>query len=140
MNCERCDYCQYPRTPDDNNGLCKCKAMKRKTIDVYVGGGETPEWCPLKSKEMTPQEAIKKLEVYSSTNGSGQCTSDEHQAAKEVAKEALRKQIPKKPFERDLWELGTATGYGCSTCGYEFPVGYTGKYCKECGQKIGWEK
>lgn len=50
MKCMYCDYCQYPRTADDNGGLCKCKAMKRKTIDVYVGGGETPEWCPLKEK------------------------------------------------------------------------------------------
>ena len=46
IRCEYCDYCQYPRTANDNNGHCKCKAMKRKTIDVYVGGGETPEWCP----------------------------------------------------------------------------------------------
>lgn len=50
MSCQYCDYCQYPRTSDDNGGLCKCKAMKRKTIDAYVGGGETPAWCPLKEK------------------------------------------------------------------------------------------
>ena len=34
--CERCVYCQYPRSNYDNGGACKCKAMKRKTIDVYV--------------------------------------------------------------------------------------------------------
>ena len=50
VKCEFCDFCQYPRNANDNKGLCKCKAMKRKTIDVYVGGGETPEWCPLKQK------------------------------------------------------------------------------------------
>ncbi len=52
MKCEHCDYCQYPRSTDDNNGQCKCKLMKRKTIDVYVGGGETPDWCPLKESEV----------------------------------------------------------------------------------------
>ena len=53
MKCEHCDYCQYPRSADDNNGQCKCTLMKRKTIDVYVGGGETPDWCPLKESEVT---------------------------------------------------------------------------------------
>lgn len=47
MKCEYCKYCQYPRSSGDNYGSCKCKAMRRKTIDVYVGGGETPDWCPL---------------------------------------------------------------------------------------------
>lgn len=47
QSCEDCKYCQFPRSTDDNWGLCKCKAMKRKTIDVYVCGGETPKWCPL---------------------------------------------------------------------------------------------
>lgn len=57
MYCEICAYCQYPRSANDNGGACKCKAMKRKTIDAYVGGGETPTWCPLKQKEK--QEAKK---------------------------------------------------------------------------------
>lgn len=47
IRCEICGYCQYPRSAGDNGGQCKCKAMKRKTIDVYVCCGETPEWCPL---------------------------------------------------------------------------------------------
>lgn len=51
MRCENCNYCQYPRTSDDNGGACKCRAMKRKTIDVMVSLGETPEWCPLKERE-----------------------------------------------------------------------------------------
>ncbi len=138
MTCERCAYCQYPRTSDDNGGLCKCKLMKRKTIDVYVDGGETPDWCPIKTKEITTQEAIIKLDVYSSTNGSGQCTDEEHLAAKEMAKKALQKEIPLQPLERDLWELGTATGYSCPNCGYDLPVGYFRKRCCECGQSLNW--
>lgn len=47
--CENCNYCKFPRSSDDNGGSCKCKLMKYKTIDVYVGGGETPTWCPLKT-------------------------------------------------------------------------------------------
>ena len=45
--CERCGYCSFPRSADDNGGQCKCKLAKYKTIDVYVSGGETPLWCPL---------------------------------------------------------------------------------------------
>ncbi len=51
MPCEYCKYCRFPRSANDNNGSCKCKIMKNKTIDVYVSGGETPEWCPLKPKK-----------------------------------------------------------------------------------------
>ena len=49
--CERCDYCQYPRSSDDNWGACKCQAMKRKTIDVSVAGGQVPDWCPLNKED-----------------------------------------------------------------------------------------
>ena len=45
--CEDCKYCQFPRTSDDNGGACKCKIMKRKTIDIIVVNGGAPEWCPL---------------------------------------------------------------------------------------------
>lgn len=46
--CEKCKYCKFPRTSDDNNGACKCKIIKYKTIDTSVFGGETPKWCPLR--------------------------------------------------------------------------------------------
>ena len=45
--CETCDSCKLPRTVDDNGGAAKCKLMKYKTIDGYVAGGYTPDWCPL---------------------------------------------------------------------------------------------
>lgn len=88
------------------------------------------------SNSMTNEEAIAKLEVYSSTNGSGQCTSDEHQEAKELAIKALKKQIPKKP------EQGTTNAfiYACPTCGG--PVGSLEveeiwcDFCPKCGQAI----
>lgn len=53
MSCAYCKYCRFPRTVNDNSGACKCKAMKNKTIDVYVSGGETPSWCPQKETEKT---------------------------------------------------------------------------------------
>ena len=56
-----------------------------------------------------------------------------------LACQALDKQIPKKPIGRDLFELGTATGHSCRTCGHDFPIGNYKpyKYCPECGQRIG---
>lgn len=56
----------------------------------------------------------------------------------ELAIKALEKQIPKKPVGRDLFELGTATGHTCPTCGYDFPIGNYKpyKHCPECGQRI----
>ncbi len=48
QRCETCNYCKYPRTPDDNNGACKCKLMQYKTIDIIVTGGGSPAWCPFK--------------------------------------------------------------------------------------------
>ena len=64
MSCESCKYCQFPRTSDDNWGACKCKAMKRKTIDVSVCVGQTPEWCPFKSPEYNIKELEKELKTY----------------------------------------------------------------------------
>lgn len=45
-NCFTCKYCKYPRSADDNGGACKCKLAKYKTIEGYVEGGYTPDWCP----------------------------------------------------------------------------------------------
>ena len=52
--------------------------------------------------------------------------------------EALEKQIPKKLVARDLFEMSTATGHSCPSCGYDFPIGIYRlyKYCPECGQAI----
>jgi len=47
MECIICQYCRFPRSANDNNGSCKCKIMRNKTIEVYVSGGQTPQWCPL---------------------------------------------------------------------------------------------
>lgn len=58
MSCVNCGYCQFPRTANDNDGKCKCKAMRRKTIEVYVCGGETPSWCPLDGRSRQKPEDL----------------------------------------------------------------------------------
>ena len=55
-------------------------------------------------------------------------------------KKKLLKQVPKKPYARDLWELGTAEGHSCPTCGYDFPVSYFEPYCCKCGQAINYKQ
>ena len=66
MECANCKNCRFPRSEKDNNGNCKCKIMKNKTIDVYVCGGETPEWCPLNNNKETVNEKIENAinEIY----------------------------------------------------------------------------
>ena len=56
----------------------------------------------------------------------------------EIIIEALERLTPKKPIARDLWELGTAMGSSCPTCGYDFPIGNYKRYehCPECGQAL----
>ena len=54
----------------------------------------------------------------------------------EIGIYAVNKQILTEPFKRDLWETGTAEGYSCPTCGYDFPISYIEKYCCKCGQAI----
>lgn len=63
MRCEECKYCQYPRSSNDNWGNCKCKAMQKKTINVYVAGGETPTWCPLKKMPSCKGKTIEQNNI-----------------------------------------------------------------------------
>lgn len=131
MNCERCDYCQYPRTPDDNNGLCKCKAMKRKTIDVYVGGGETPDWCPI--KDMTPEEVLHEIstQVFRNTDD---CEMKVSKRCYKGIVDAVERLIGK---EVKQW-LPYTTSAKCPACGKPIDS-FKGKdFCCWCGQKVIW--
>lgn len=95
---------------------------------------------------MTPEEAIVKLEVYSSTNGSGLCTSAEHLEAKKIAIKALEKQIPKPPeFWGDGYDEDGNHIYDnakCPNCGnddFEYGINNWGcDYCPDCGQALVW--
>jgi hypothetical protein len=88
---------------------------------------------------MTAQEAIKELN-YDETAYGGKCTKP----VREVAIEALEKQIPKKP---DLEADGYADGqlvydtWICPCCGEYYEVDYDDyDYCPNCGQAIDWSE
>lgn len=87
---------------------------------------------------MTPEEAIRKLCVYSSTNGSGQCTSAEHLEAKKIALKAIERQMPKKAEHEDgVWSI--CPNCGGSVCNdTEHAVNKEVSYCEHCGQAIDW--
>ena len=80
---------------------------------------------------MTPQEA---LNVLSNTNFSVSNEAEEqkcrvYQAAFKTAIEALEKQIPKKPKNRE----GTTYFY-CPCC----DSNNINEYCGDCGQALDW--
>ena len=93
---------------------------------------------------MTAQEAIKELN-YDETAYGGKCTKP----VREVAIEALEKQIPKKPTFVDTRfrhhgrsvsdGLSLAKCYKCPCCNtHLFHVWDDENYCKRCGQLLDW--
>lgn len=75
---------------------------------------------------MTNEEAIKHL-------NSNEIYTDDWDEAILMAKEALEKQIPKKP-------VGGVKAAGiCPNCNRNY-VEYKDKYCRRCGQALDWRK
>ena len=76
---------------------------------------------------MTESEAIELL--------ISQLTFNElNREAKQMAINALEKQMPKKPiYDNDNYHR---TGYRCPNCNNTNPWGY--KFCKHCGQALDW--
>lgn len=91
-------------------------------------------------KELTPKEAIRELS-YDNTAYGGKCTKE----VRETAINALEKQIPKKPGEKESTEK---TRYLCPNCEYNpitiyadgYRLGNKPKYCEKCGQAIDWSE
>ena len=98
---------------------------------------------------MTESEAIKKLKDIL-----GECTESEvavcyvtdvDAPALEMAINALKKQIPKKPtpidYEKYMDTVKNALflkgAYWCPNCKH---VVKCGTYCSDCGQKLEWNK
>ena len=84
---------------------------------------------------MTVEQTIEQFKLALNSNAYlNMCETSDMQNAIS----ALEKLIPKKPIGRDLFELGTATGHTCPTCGYDFPIGNYKpyKHRPECGQRI----
>ena len=99
---------------------------------------------------MTNKEAIRHLDTYSSTNGSGLTTQKQHEEAKRMAINALKKQIQKKPMIRiDVYnDNKNLCHLYCPTCGtwigllnkrqkwIDMHNNTNGDICAECGQAI----
>lgn len=87
---------------------------------------------------MTAQEALDYFIRRKAQLG----ISDKIQQAETLAISAIKKQIPKKPIEKDIGKLKIPDTAFCPTCGN--PVikdeadNYEQAFCCYCGQAIGW--
>lgn len=77
---------------------------------------------------MNREEAIKHLETYSTTNGSGQTTQAQHEEAKRMAIKALERESKKYERERHCDCCGVLLTEENNTCGYEL--------CDECNEEL----
>lgn len=76
---------------------------------------------------MTESEAIELL--------TSQLTFNElNREAKQMAVNALEKQIPQKP----IFDSYHRAGHRCPNCNNTNPWGY--KHCKHCGQRLDWDE
>ena len=78
---------------------------------------------------MTNEEAVKILDELG-----GWCSNDREYVACNIAKEALEKQIQKKPKISIHGTTDHNTKVKCPVCG-NFVAG---KYCVNCGQRLDW--
>ena len=85
---------------------------------------------------MTLEEAIKTIEL-AKAEVEWEYPMD-YAIAFEIAREALKKQIPKTPLESDL-KIRYCEVFKCPNCGLEFS-GRVSKYCYHCGQKLKYEE
>lgn len=87
---------------------------------------------------MTEQEAIEKMKnmrlfmQIEDENKDCKFTEDDYKA-NEMAIQALEKQMPKKPKERDCIGFDTLACPECKMALYLYEP-----YCDNCGQKIDW--
>lgn len=87
---------------------------------------------------MTESEAIEKMKnmrlFMQITDENNDCkfTEDDYKA-NEMAIQALEKQMPKKPKERDCIGFDTLSCPECKMALYLYEP-----YCDNCGQKIDW--
>ena len=87
---------------------------------------------------MTESEAVEKLKnmrlfmQIEDENNDCKFTEDDYKA-NEIAIQALEKQMPKKPKERDCIGFDTLACPECKMALYLYET-----YCDNCGQKIDW--
>ena len=98
------------------------KEMIDDVVRVYFEGGD---W----------QGYLKEL-VREVKNGEIQTRSADEHTARQLAIEALEKQIPYKPT--DIGYAYTREKIGTCKCGNDILEHQ--KYCEECGQRLDWEE
>ena len=95
-------------------------------------------------KRMTPQEAIQRIKQHNEIHSKVEKFAIYITEALNMAIEALKKQIPKKP---DYWGDGYADGVlcydyaKCPVCERDFECDINDwgcKYCADCGQALDW--
>ncbi|MBQ9913066.1 MAG: hypothetical protein IJO73_02440 [Clostridia bacterium] len=88
---------------------------------------------------LTPMQAAGAIRYASTYNGSGQYTSEQLAIAKDMAYEALEKQIPQKPEESyDGYADGDPViDYHCPNCYREVDEDDMEHHC-ECGKALDW--
>lgn len=77
---------------------------------------------------MNREEAIKHLETYSTTLGSGQTTQAQHEEAKRMAIKALERERKKYTRPRHCDCCGVLLTEDNNKCGYEL--------CDECNERL----
>ena len=82
---------------------------------------------------MTKSEAIKEIRFNMSTIGLSNEAAKRVVEARDMAIQALEKQIPKKPKTDDRYVM-----YICPRCN-EF-IKINKNYCMNCGQKLDWSE
>ena len=82
---------------------------------------------------MTESEAIKETRFNMSTIGLSDKAAKRVVEARDMAINALEKQIPKKPKEKDCIGFNTLACPGCEMALYLYEP-----YCDNCGQAIDW--
>lgn len=55
-----------------------------------------------------------------------------------TVRQALEKQIPKKPIKMDTQEIRYTDSYRCPSCNGSFTGTGIADYCYHCGQKLEW--
>lgn len=77
--------------------------------------------------------------VLDNLNADQQTDLAMNEIAYETIKEALEKQIPKKPKKVTLDTYDFTTYYVCPTCNTH-DRGCKAPYCRWCGQKLDWDE
>ena len=87
---------------------------------------------------MTYQEAIEALKLINTSRVHPFYDWEEMSEVRDIAIEALEKQIPKEPLNR---EERSEISYGyCPCCSNIIDDWNDLRYCGECGQAIKWEE